>query len=199
MPNTTRRTSAFMAAPLKRRKEAEHTARHPRVKGDSAPPSEMGAPDGNQVIEGKVVGPNPRRTTFDDVVKLIEQNYATNKRKSITSLRFRIARLKAAFGKTPPVEITHKVLKENVAKRLAEGVVTHNGPLRVGRARAHVHARDSRPRCSRRSRRCPRSRLGTRGKGSSSRTRSSACCSTWPPTSRPRSSSRISPAGASAR
>ena len=75
----------------------------------------------NEVIEGKVVGPSPRRTTFDDLVGLIEQDYASNGRKSIASLRYRIARLKAAFGKTPPIEITHKVLESYVAKRLAEG------------------------------------------------------------------------------
>ena len=75
----------------------------------------------NQVIEGKVIGPSPRRTTFDDLMALIEQDYETNKRKSLASLRYRLAHLKAAFGKTPPIEITHKVLKDYLSKRLGQG------------------------------------------------------------------------------
>jgi integrase len=75
----------------------------------------------SEVIAGKITPEPPPVVTFDDLVKLIEQDSETNKRKSLPSLRYRIARLRVEFGKTPPIEITHKMLKGYVADRLKEG------------------------------------------------------------------------------
>jgi len=75
----------------------------------------------NEVIAGKNIPEPPPVVTFDDLVKLIEQDYEMNGRKSIASLRYRLEHLKRAFRKTPPTEITHKVLKAYKANRLAEG------------------------------------------------------------------------------
>jgi integrase len=75
----------------------------------------------NEVVEGKMVGPRRRPVSFEDLVKLIEQDYETNGRKSAASVRYRLAHLRKRFGTVPAAEITHRAIKEYVSKRLGEG------------------------------------------------------------------------------
>src|SRR5438477_9110879 len=51
-----------------------------------------------EVVEGRI-HPRAERTTFDDLVKLIESDYAANGRRSTASLKQRIKRLRLTFGK----------------------------------------------------------------------------------------------------
>lgn len=75
----------------------------------------------NEVVEQKVVGPRPRRVTFDHLVKLIEQDYASKGRRSTKDMLGRVARLRESFGNVPPVDVTYKALKDYEARRRKEG------------------------------------------------------------------------------
>lgn len=74
-----------------------------------------------EIHDGRLVGPQAHRTTFDDLVKLIEQDYASNGRRSVVNMRLRVKKLREQFEKVLPVDVSHAVLAEYVEKRLAEG------------------------------------------------------------------------------
>lgn len=74
-----------------------------------------------EVQMGTLSSQAPEHVTFEDLIRLIEADYVTNGRRSLDSLRFRLKRLRTAFGSTLPVDITHKRLKEYLAGRLSEG------------------------------------------------------------------------------
>jgi integrase len=74
-----------------------------------------------EVIEGRVVGHRADRVTFADLVSLIESDYTVQGRKSLPLLKYRLTRLKTAFGSTRPVDTTYKMLSAYVEKRLGEG------------------------------------------------------------------------------
>lgn len=74
-----------------------------------------------EVVERKVIGPRIERTTFADLVRLIEQDYAANERKSTDDMLCRVKCLRKAFGTVRPVDVTHKMLKDYVAQRRSEG------------------------------------------------------------------------------
>jgi len=74
-----------------------------------------------EAVEGRITGSSPDRVTFDDLVALLEGDYAANERKSTRSMRCRVKRLRQSFGTTRPVDITHANLTRYVAKRQAEG------------------------------------------------------------------------------
>src|SRR5206468_412034 len=75
----------------------------------------------NEVIERRVIGPRADRTTFGDLVSLLEADYAANARKSTRSMRCRVKRLRQTFGTTRPVDILHADLTGYVAKRQRDG------------------------------------------------------------------------------
>jgi integrase len=74
-----------------------------------------------EVISGRIVGPSADRATFQDLVDLLEGDYAANARKSTRSMRCRVKRLRQTFGSTRPVDITHAMLTAYVTKRQGEG------------------------------------------------------------------------------
>jgi integrase len=74
-----------------------------------------------EVIERRALGPRIERTTFDDLVRLIEADYAANERKSTSDMLCRVKWLRKTFGKVRPVDVTHRMLKDYMTKRLAEG------------------------------------------------------------------------------
>jgi len=74
-----------------------------------------------EVVERKAIGPHIERTTFDDLVHLIKEDYAANGRKSTDDMLCRVKWLRKTFGKVPPVDVTYKMLKDYVAHRSAEG------------------------------------------------------------------------------
>ena len=74
-----------------------------------------------EVVEGRIIGPQAERVTFDDLAKLIEADYTTNARKSTVDMLGRVAHLRAAFGASRAIDITHKMLLAYVEKRTREG------------------------------------------------------------------------------
>ena len=74
-----------------------------------------------EVVEGRIIGPQAERVTFDDLVKLIEADYTTNGRKSTVDMLGRVAHLRGAFGAHRAIDITHKMLLAYVEKRTREG------------------------------------------------------------------------------
>lgn len=74
-----------------------------------------------EVLEGRVVGHRADRVAFADLIGLIEADYRAQGRKSLSTLQYRLKRLKAAFGTTRPVDITYKELSAYVEKRTREG------------------------------------------------------------------------------
>lgn len=74
-----------------------------------------------EVVEGRIVGPQAERVTFDDLAKLIEADYTRNGRKSTVDMLGRVAHLRAAFGAHRAIDITHKMLLAYVEKRTREG------------------------------------------------------------------------------
>lgn len=74
-----------------------------------------------EVVERRAVGPRIERTTFDDLVRLIKDDYAANERKSTDDMLGRVKWLRKTFGKVRPADVTHKMLKDYVADRRREG------------------------------------------------------------------------------
>lgn len=73
----------------------------------------------SEIHDGRLLGPQSQRTTFDDLVKLIEQDYASNGRRSVVNMRLRVKKLREHFEKVLPVDVSHAILAEYVEKRLA--------------------------------------------------------------------------------
>jgi integrase len=73
-----------------------------------------------EIVSGHL-RPANERTTFDDLARLIEADYATNGRRSAVDMRGRLSKLRAKLGKALPVDVTHKMLLDYVQKRRAEG------------------------------------------------------------------------------
>jgi integrase len=69
-----------------------------------------------EVVEGRLM-PSAERTTFDDLVKLIEGDYAARGNKTTRDMLGRVAHLREAFGKFRPADITFQDLQKYIAKR----------------------------------------------------------------------------------
>jgi integrase len=78
----------------------------------------------SEVHDGRLLGPQSQRTTFDDLVTLIEQDYASNGRRSVVNMRLRVKKLREDFERVLPVDVSHAMLAEYVEKRLAKGAAT---------------------------------------------------------------------------
>ena len=74
-----------------------------------------------EIEDGRFDGPRADRTTFEELVGLIERDYASNGRKSLGSLQDRIASLRQQFGKTRPVDVTYADLDKYRVTRLVDG------------------------------------------------------------------------------
>ncbi len=72
-----------------------------------------------EVVEGRIM-PSAERTTFDDLVKLIEADYAANGRKSRGSLDDRVNVLRERFGKFRPADIAYADISKYVDARRVE-------------------------------------------------------------------------------
>jgi len=70
---------------------------------------------------GAFIAPNLKRTTFDDVMAIIRDDYIVNGRKSLETLDTLIKRLKAVFAGVRVVTITADRLTAYVRDRLASG------------------------------------------------------------------------------
>ncbi len=75
----------------------------------------------SDVVSGRLMERRADAVTFADLVTLIEQDYVNQGRRSLPTLQFRLRRLKAAFGNSRAVDITHKRLLAYVARRRREG------------------------------------------------------------------------------
>ena len=74
-----------------------------------------------EIVEGRIIGPQAERVTFEDLAKLIEADYTANRRKSTVDMLGRVAHLRAAFGYHRAIDITHRMLVAYVEKRTREG------------------------------------------------------------------------------
>ena len=70
---------------------------------------------------GKVIGPDEERLTFEDLAKMIRDDYAVNGRKSTKRLETSLVHLAAAFGLSRALDITTDRVRAYIADRLAEG------------------------------------------------------------------------------
>jgi len=73
-----------------------------------------------EIAEGRF-GPRADRTSFDDLARLIEADYAANERRSTVDMRGRLAHLRKKLGMVRPVDVTHEMLLSYVEHRRTEG------------------------------------------------------------------------------
>jgi len=73
-----------------------------------------------EVVDGRVIGPQVERVSFEDLVHLIEADYRTNNRKSTVDMLGRVAQLRASFAERRAVDISHKELLAYVERRTRE-------------------------------------------------------------------------------
>lgn len=69
-----------------------------------------------EVVEGRIM-PRAERTTFNDLVKLIEADYAARGNKTTRDMLGRVTHLREAFGKVRPADITFQDLQRYVTSR----------------------------------------------------------------------------------
>jgi integrase len=70
---------------------------------------------------GRPVGPDIERTTFDDLARILTDNYKANGRRSLNKLLIRLKHLRAFFGMDRAADITADRIDRYVAQRLEEG------------------------------------------------------------------------------
>jgi len=70
----------------------------------------------SEVVEGRLL-PRAERTTFENLVKLIEDDYRSGGRKSGTTMRYCLAHLRAGLGKILPADLTYQDLTRYVSAR----------------------------------------------------------------------------------
>lgn len=73
--------------------------------------------------KGQVVGPNMDKTTFEDLAKIIEQDYIVNQRRSLDRMKTSLSALRAFFGPSYARDITLDRLNGYVASRLNDKVM----------------------------------------------------------------------------
>lgn len=77
-----------------------------------------------EITTGRFVGPDVDKTTFDDLVTLIETDYQLANRKSIQRMKANVTRLREFFGKRLAIEINHSSVSEYVLHRQQAGAKT---------------------------------------------------------------------------
>src|SRR5262245_51787112 len=128
---------------------------------------------------GKLVTPDVEKTTFEDLAKMIETDYAVNKRKSSDRLKYSLVHLRAAFGAARALAITTDRIKEFIKQRQQAGAA--NGTIAcelacLKRMFVLAHQAGGSPTGLT----FPRSRPRRPGRGSSSRLSSTPSSSTCP-------------------
>jgi integrase len=73
-----------------------------------------------EVVEGRLM-PCAERTTFEDLAKLIESDYAARGNKTTRDMLGRVKHLREAFGKVRPTDVTFQDLQKYIAKREDKG------------------------------------------------------------------------------
>jgi integrase len=73
-----------------------------------------------EIAEGKPVGPDVNRTTFEDMATMITNDYKANGRRSIKSCSGALAHLRGFFGQDKATEITSDRITAYVASRQEE-------------------------------------------------------------------------------
>lgn len=71
--------------------------------------------------QGKVIGPDRERATFDELAEAIKADYEANERKSTRRLQSSLRHLRRHFGGDRAADITEARLKRYIADRRAEG------------------------------------------------------------------------------
>jgi integrase len=74
-----------------------------------------------EIGQGRLIGPNAERTTFDDLAQLLDDDYVVNRRKSLDTVRFAIKRLRPFFGRDRAHDITTDRVKAYVRARQEAG------------------------------------------------------------------------------
>jgi integrase len=73
-----------------------------------------------EVVEGRLM-PSADRTSFDDLVRLIEADYGARGNKTTRDMLGRVKRLRESFGDARPTDVTFRDLQKHIAKREAAG------------------------------------------------------------------------------
>lgn len=89
-----------------------------------------------EIGNGRLIGPNVERTTFGDLAKMIENDYAVNGRKSGTRLQTSLTRLREHFGDFRAIDITADRLTGYVRLRLED----EERPVKPATVRAELAA-----------------------------------------------------------
>ena len=71
--------------------------------------------------DGRLLTPTVKRTTFEDLARIIEDDYAVNGRRSTARLKQALAQLRRVFGKSRAVSITADRLTSYVVERKDQG------------------------------------------------------------------------------
>jgi integrase len=66
---------------------------------------------------GRLVGPDAERTTFEDLARMLEDDYAANGRRSLSRARLSIKHLRALFAESRVIDITPDRITAYVARR----------------------------------------------------------------------------------
>lgn len=75
-----------------------------------------------KVLSGQFQGPEAKRTTFDDLVSLVEQDYERNQRKSSDRMQRAVKALRQTFGFSYAKQITFKHLDDYATERQRDGI-----------------------------------------------------------------------------
>lgn len=71
---------------------------------------------------GRFCGPQLEKTTFDELIRMLRDEYAVNQRRSVRRLETTVKALTPAFGHRRACDITLDALNRYVADRLAAGI-----------------------------------------------------------------------------
>ena len=85
--------------------------------------------------QGQLRGPELEKTTFQDLVQMLHDDYAVNQRRSIKRVTTSLKALKPAFGHMRACDITLDRLNKYVADRLAGGIAPATAKLEL----THLH------------------------------------------------------------
>jgi len=75
-----------------------------------------------EIGRGRFVGPDLERTTFENLAKIITDEHAVNRRRSITRMQTSLRALRGIFGLSLARDITFDRLNTYIAQRLATGI-----------------------------------------------------------------------------
>jgi integrase len=74
-----------------------------------------------EIGHGRLIGPDVERTTFEDLARMLTDDYRVNGRRSLYAAKRALAHLREVFGLSRAVEITEDRIAAYVVKRQSEG------------------------------------------------------------------------------